>query len=53
MANMTPSRFGANNAGVDKTENFLKVFAGEVLTAFDETNVAASRHMTRSITSGS
>lgn len=31
---------------------FLKVFAGEVLTAFAENNVMMSRHMVRTITSG-
>lgn len=52
MANMTPSRIGQVNSAGDPLALFLKVFAGEVLTAFSETNVALSRHMVRTITSG-
>ena len=52
MADMTPSRIGAINGGVDKDALFLKVFAGEVLTAFAETNVFMSRHMVRTIEHG-
>ena len=42
---------GASNAG-DKLALFLKVFGGEVLTAFARTSVTTSRHMMRSISSG-
>lgn len=42
---------GSNNAG-DKLSLFLKVFGGEVLTAFARTSVTTSRHMMRSISSG-
>lgn len=42
---------GATN-GQDKLALFLKVFGGEVLTAFARTSVTTSRHMTRSISSG-
>jgi major capsid protein len=52
MANMTPNRFGQLNQAGDPDALFLKVFAGEVLTAFSETNVAASRSMVRTISSG-
>lgn len=52
MSNATVSRLGAINEGVDKTELFLKVFAGEVLTTFEEVNVAEALHMTRAISSG-
>jgi hypothetical protein len=52
MSNATPSRLGAINEGVDKLAMFLKVFAGEVLTTFEETNVAEALQMTRSISSG-
>jgi len=52
MANMLPNRFGQVNQAGDPDALFLKVFAGEVLTAFSETNVAASRSMVRTITSG-
>lgn len=52
MANMTPIRPGQANLAGDETALFLKVFAGEVLTAFEENNVAQSRQMIRTITSG-
>lgn len=52
MANANPSFAGQiNNAG-DPKAMYLKVWAGEVLTAFTENNVFAERHMTRSISSG-
>lgn len=49
---MTPSRLGQANQAGDADALFLKVFAGEVLTAFAETNVALSRHMVRTISNG-
>lgn len=49
---MTPSRPGAKNGGVDSDELFLMQFAGEVLTAFEETNVFATRSLVRTISSG-
>ena len=52
MSNATPSRLGAINGGSDKDELFLKVFAGEVLTAFAEKNVMMDKHTVRSIASG-
>lgn len=52
MANATVSRLGQTNGAGDALSLFLKVFAGEVLTAFAETNVALSRSMVRTITSG-
>jgi len=52
MANMVPSRPGQANQAGDPLALFLKVFAGEVLTAFEETNVARSRHFVREIKSG-
>jgi hypothetical protein len=52
MSDMTPNRPGQADLTGDEKELFLKVFAGEVLTAFAETNVAASRTMVRTITSG-
>lgn len=59
MANATPSRVGQVNASGDALALFLKVFAGEVLTAFEEANImfngtpdSAPMHMVRSITSG-
>lgn len=41
----------ANNAG-DRLALFLKVFSGEVLTAFERATVTANRHIVRSISSG-
>lgn len=52
MADMSPSRPGQINGAGDVDALFLKVFAGEVLKAFDETNVFAARTMTRSISAG-
>src|SRR5258708_895078 len=52
MPNMAPSRPGQANSAGDPLALFLKVFAGEVLTAFAETNVALPRHMVRTISSG-
>ncbi len=57
MANATPSRLGIIN-GVSPSnyeqENalFLKKFSGEVLTAFNETNVMKDLHLIRTIESG-
>lgn len=52
MADFTPSRIGqANLSGADDAL-FLKVYGGEVLTAFRERNRFMSRHMIRNITSG-
>ena len=41
-----------SGTGADKLALFLKVFGGEVLTAFARTSVTTSRHMVRSISSG-
>jgi hypothetical protein len=51
--NAVPSRLGQINGAGDARALFLKVFSGEVLTAFAETNVALQRTMVRTITSGS
>jgi len=56
MTNVTASRLGAANAAAANYTQanalFLKVFAGEVLTAFDETNVMKDLHVSRTISSG-
>ena len=52
MANAVPSRVGQVNAAGDALALFLKVFAGEVLTAFSEVNVALGLSTIRSIKSG-
>jgi hypothetical protein len=57
MSNATPSRLGftdgtSSGSFAEDNELFLKVFGGEVMTAFQETNVMAPLHMVRSIKSG-
>ena len=57
MANMQGGQQLGTNQGkgqssADKLAMFLKVFGGEVLTAFARTSVTTSRHMMRSIASG-
>lgn len=57
MASMTGGQQMGTNQGKgqsagDKLALFLKVFGGEVLTAFARTSVTTSRHMVRSISSG-
>ena len=57
MANATPSRLGQVNAAGDALALFLKVFSGEVLTAFAENNimfdgVGSPTHLVRTISSG-
>ena len=49
-----PSRLGENaGTSTNAKELFLKVFAGEVLTAFNTNNIAMPLHRVRSISSGS
>lgn len=52
MSNAVVSRLGQDNLAGDAKELFLKVFAGEVLTAYEETKVIDSLTRTRVITSG-
>ena len=53
MAASTPSFSGElNNLGGSATELHLKVFAGEVLTAFEQASVTMDKHQVRRITSG-
>ena len=52
MADFTPSRLGQVNATGDDRALFLKVFAGEILTAFEINNAMLSRHHIRTIQSG-
>jgi len=48
-----PSRLGENaGTATNAKELFLKVFAGEVLTAFNTTNIAMPLHRVRTISSG-
>lgn len=52
MANATVSRLGQANLSGDAKALFLKVYAGEVLTAFAETNVVLQYVRQRSIAHG-
>lgn len=52
MANASPSRLGLIEGGSDNKALFLKVFAGEVLTAFKEATVTEDKFQTRTIASG-
>lgn len=53
MSNATPSRLGQINSTGDSNALFLKIFSGEVLTAFDEVRVMTDdRQMIRNITNG-
>ena len=54
MSNATASRLGlVNNTGTSYEALFLKVFSGEVLTAFSENNVFSDAlHTVRTISSG-
>jgi hypothetical protein len=50
--NQTVSRLGQVNAAGDDRSLFLKLYAGEVLTAFEERNVFMGLHRTRTIQNG-
>jgi hypothetical protein len=52
MSNATALQFGAVNSAGARDALFLKVFGGEVMTAFQEGNEILDKHMVRSITSG-
>ena len=52
MANATISDIGKVNQAGTADALFLKVFAGEVLTSFEQATVTAGRHMVRTISSG-
>jgi hypothetical protein len=52
MADATPSRVGQINLAGDQLALFLKLFAGEVLTAFDRKTDYRSRHRVRTIPHG-
>ena len=52
MSNATPLRIGENNFAGDAQALFLKVYGGEVMTAFEEAVVTMDKHMVRNIASG-
>jgi hypothetical protein len=52
LPDYNPSRLGQVNAGGDDRELFLKLFAGEVLTSFEHTNIGMGLHRVRTISKG-
>lgn len=52
MSNAIVSRIGQRNGAGAVDDLFLKVFAGEVLTSFEKTNVMMDKHQVRTITNG-
>ena len=52
MADASASRLGQINSAGDPKALFMKVFAGEVLTAFKESCVTEDKHMVRNIQNG-
>ncbi len=52
MANATASRVGQIDSAGDVKALFLKVFAGEVLAAFEEVNVTGDKNSVRTISNG-
>jgi hypothetical protein len=52
MANATPLRLGQVNAAGADDALFIKVFSGQVLTAFDEMCVTQDKHTVRTISQG-
>lgn len=52
LPNQNPSRLGQINATGDDRELFLKLYAGEVLTAFQEKNIFMDLHRVRTISKG-
>ena len=52
MTDQTPSRLGQINANGDGKALFLKIYGGEVLTAFAENTVSLDKHIVRTIQHG-
>jgi len=52
LPHQNPSRLGQVNATGSDRELFLKLYAGEVLTAFEEKNIFMPLHRTRTISNG-
>lgn len=52
MADAIVSRLGQINGAGAVDSLFLKLFAGEVLTSFEQTQVMMDKHMVRTITNG-
>ena len=52
MPNVTVAEPGKVQGGTDSLEMYLKVFAGETITAFERASVTNGRHILRTISSG-
>ena len=52
LPHQNPSRLGQVNATGDDRSLFMKLYAGEVLTAFEEKNIFMGLHRTRTISNG-
>ena len=52
MADVTIANIGLNEGGSDSLARFLKVFAGETITAFERASITNGRHIVRTIESG-
>ena len=52
MADVKVAQLGLVEGGSDNLQMMLKVFAGEVITAFERASVTQGRHMVRTITAG-
>jgi hypothetical protein len=52
MADITVAAPGLIQGGNDRLALFLKMFAGECITAYEQTSVTKGRHIERNITSG-
>ena len=52
MADVTIGQLGKLQGNADLLEGFMKVFAGEVITAFERSTNTVNRHMVRTIENG-
>jgi len=52
MTTANTALFGSVNSTGDRNALFLKIFGGEVMTAFEESNVFLDKTMVRSIANG-
>lgn len=52
MADVKVAQLGLVQGGSDDLQMMMKVFAGEIITAFERSSVTMGRHMVRTITSG-
>ena len=52
MSNYTVSNIGQNAGSGSTTASFLKIFCGEVITAFETANSTLDKHLVRTISNG-